>query len=212
MFRSTVIGWPVLERCLSILHAQRLPYPVILVVYKQRQRRYQRRFTNCTTLGPEFHRTQVDIVLCRIVPSSVSASCQGQCPLRNSGVNLVRSRGGRESGRRNFLFQPKKVRLSRQKFWRPFFSRQLKKLSFLPKYSHFHLLHLHCTFLANFSLFLIKTTKEKRCPTYFLCNIGYIVFRHPFTTPYDPCDPHNPSAQNLGIATPPTPSGLTPMH
>src|SRR6218665_2693495 len=89
------------------------------------------------------------------------------CPQRRQSGSKS---GGRESGRRNFRLQPKKCPIFRKKcpifqakiLTRPFFSRQLKKLSFSPKIFTFPL--FTPTFLANFSLYLIKETKkdEKR--------------------------------------------------
>ena len=82
-----------------------------------------------------------------------------------SGVNLVRSLRDRESGRRNFRFQPKKIRFPGKISDFPgqnsddlfCFSRQLKKLSFLSKYSPFS--PFTSRFLANVSLFPIKKTQ-----------------------------------------------------
>src|SRR6218665_2245557 len=75
--------------------------------------------------------------------------------------------GGRESGRRNFQFQPRKNSdfpekspIFHAKILTTFFSRQLKKLSFLTKYSHFHLLHLKYIINTFFSMSYKKTKED----------------------------------------------------
>jgi len=97
--------------------------------------------------------------------------------------SVLRS-GGRESGRRNFRFEPILLVLNS------------KNLSFSHKKD------------APHQIFLIKKTFSN-IP--FVQKIRYTFFRNPSTTPYDPpCDPLRPPAWNLG-SRPQTPPGLTPL-
>src|SRR6218665_1418473 len=109
--------------------------------------------------------------------------------------------GCRESGRRNFRFQSIKFPIFRQffpifqaKILTTFFSRLLKQLSFIHKYSHFHLFHLHSELILLY--FLFKKTRKRPFLTYFLGKIAYGVFRDPFTAP--PGTPTTSPVQNLG--------------
>src|SRR6218665_3071586 len=97
--------------------------------------------------GRHIHSSQIQALACKVV-CPTHPIWIGRAPAsQSSGVNLARSLGDRESGRRNFRFQTKKFKIFRKnlRFTRPkipttlflVFSHQLKKLSFLPKYSHF---------------------------------------------------------------------------
>src|SRR6218665_895837 len=107
-----------------------------------------------------------------------------------SGVNLIRSLGGRESGRRNFRFQPKKFPILphfpekcpifQAKNSDDLFLVVNSKILVSPKIFKFSL--FTPTFFASLSLFL----RKRRFLTYFLCKIDYSVFREPFTTTLRP--------------------------
>src|SRR6218665_601134 len=62
------------------------------------------------------------------------------------------------------------------------------------------------TFLANLSLLIIKGDEKRRFLTYFLCKIGYSVFRDTFTAPLAPttlpATPMTSPTQKSGVATP----------
>src|SRR6218665_360313 len=73
---------------------------------------------------------------------------------------------------RNFRFHPPKNSIFQTKF-STFFSRQLKKLSFLPQNFNFYQSDLH-----SWTIFLFFF-KQNHCPTYFLCKVGYNNFQRP---------------------------------
>ena len=110
---------------------------------------------------------------------------------------------------RNVWFSGNFSRFSRQKYLQHFFSRQLKKLSFIPKYLHFHLFDLHsdlnCLYLSE------KNTKKTISNVLSVQNISYSVFRDPFTTPLESLwNPTISQPKIWGSRTPNSP-GLTPM-
>src|SRR6218665_3827143 len=103
------------------------------------------------------------------------------CPQRRQSGSKS---GGRESGRRNFRLQPKKFPIFHAKILtRPFLVVNSKNCLFSLKI--FTFAPFTPTFLAKFSLYLIKRRKKtkRRFLTYFLYKIGYSAFRDPFTTP-----------------------------
>src|SRR6218665_1389575 len=115
--------------------------------------------------------------------------------LPSSGVNLVRSLGGRESGRQNFRFQPRNLK----------FSIFRKNLRFSwPKIlkTFFHIFTFYTCIFNSLSL---KNDEKLRFLTYFLCKIGYSVFRDPFTPPLRPPNAPTTPQPKIWGGRPPTP-------
>ena len=100
------------------------------------------------------------------------------------------------SWEKSFRFSPKNFDFIRKNFRRPFFSRQLKNLSFITKTS----IYAYTYIRAKLFLFFLE---NNHFPTYFKSKIRYSIFPDPSTSP---CDHHDPQQKIWGFATPISPN------